>query len=105
MAIRPTDLQGAIYQAVQTAPVNQRAQEGPREAQQVAQAAFAAHVAEREETVEQSGEALGNRIDANAEREGHGAEEHEPHRRGAFEEVVDEAAGLDEPPHLIDFTA
>lgn len=104
MAIRPTDIQGAIWQAVQTAPLNQRAQEGPREAQQVAQAAFAAHVAEREETVEETAEGLGNRIDANAEREGRG-EQHEPQHRNAFEEVVDEAAGLDEPRHLIDFTA
>ncbi|HEY4440819.1 MAG TPA: hypothetical protein VGN14_10200 [Candidatus Elarobacter sp.] len=106
MAIRPTDIQGAIWQAVQTAPINQRAQEAPREAQQVAQQAFAAHVAEREETVEESAEGLGNRIDANADREKGGADEHarrEP--RNAFEEVVEEAAGYGEPAHLIDFTA
>ena len=107
MAIRPTDIQGAIWQAVQTAPITQRAQEAPREAQQVAQQAFAAHVAEREETIEESGESLGNRIDANAEREKGNAEDHEARRqpRSAFEEVVDEAAGFGEPAHLIDFTA
>ena len=30
MAIRPTDIQGSIWQAVQTAPLNQRAQEAQR---------------------------------------------------------------------------
>jgi hypothetical protein len=107
MAIRPTDIQGAIWQAVQTAPINQRAQEAPREAQQVAQQAFAAHVAEREETVAESGEGLGNRIDANAEREKGNGDEQQAGRqpRGAFEEVVEEAAGYGEPAHLIDFTA
>ncbi len=106
MAIRPTDIQGAIWQAVQTAPLNQRAQEAPREAQAAAQAAFAAQVAQREETVEETAESLGNRVDANADREARGeGHEHDRKRRNAFEDVVDEAAGFDEPRHLIDFTA
>jgi hypothetical protein len=107
MAIRPTDIQGAIWQASQTAPLTQRAEEGPRAAQQAAQATFAAHVQEREERVNQVGEGLGTHVDPNAERDG-GADTYEPHereRRTAFAQVVDEAAGDDEQPHLIDFTA
>ena len=106
MAIRPTDLQGAIWQASQTAPLAQRAEEAPRVAQQAAQASFAAQVQLREERVSDTGEALGNKIDANAERGGNG-EGYEPQERQprAFEEAVDEAAGFGEPPHLIDFTA
>jgi hypothetical protein len=106
VAINPTDIQGAIWQATQTAGLNQRAQEGPREAQAVAQAAFAAHAQEREETVEETQESLGNRVDANAERDGRGAAyDQERQGGGPFEEVVEEAAGLGEPRHLIDFTA
>jgi hypothetical protein len=105
VAIRPTDIQGAIWQASQTAPLTQRAEEGPRLAQQAAQASFAAHVQEREERVAELDEALGNRVDANAERDGRG-DTYEPHDRApVFRQAVDEAAGLDEPEHLIDFTA
>jgi hypothetical protein len=106
VAIRPTDIQGAIWQASQTAGVTQRAEEAPRMAQQAAQASFAAHVQEREERVAGTGEALGNRIDPNAERNG-GGDSYEPadqHGR-AFRQTVDEAAGIDDEPHLIDFTA
>ena len=71
MAIRPTDIQGAIWQASQTAAVTQRAEEAPRAAQAAAQQSFAAHVQEREETVNETGEVLGNRVDAVAEPLGH----------------------------------
>jgi hypothetical protein len=105
VAIRPTDIQGAIWQASQTAPLTQRAEDAPRAAQQAAQAAFAAQVEEREERVGETTEALGNRVDANAERDARGDTYEPSDQRRAFHEVVDEAAGLDEPPHLIDFTA
>jgi hypothetical protein len=107
VAIRPTDIQGSIWQASQTAPLTQRAEEAPRAAQAAAQSAFAAQVEERQETVEQTPDAAGNRVDANAERErqGPGARRERRHPRNAFEETVDEASGLDEPPHLIDFSA
>jgi hypothetical protein len=106
VAIRPTDIQGAILQAVQTAPLNQRAQEAPREAQAAAQAAFAAHVSEREQTVAEAAKSLGNKVDSNADREQRrDAEQRDGKPRNAFEDVVDEAAGLDEHAHLIDFTA
>jgi len=106
MAIRPTDIQGAIWQASQTAPLAQRADEAARVAQQTAQASFAAQVQEREERVNEMGAALGNRVDPNAERQsgGDGSEPRDGHPRNAFETAVDDAAGLDEP-HLIDFTA
>jgi hypothetical protein len=105
VAIRPTDIQGAIWQASQTAPLTQRAEDAPRAAQQAAQATFAAHVQEREERVSETGEALGNRVDANAERDAQGDTYEPQDRRPPFQAAVDDAAGLDEPPHLIDFTA
>jgi len=105
VAIRPTDIQGAIWQSTQTAALAQRAEEAPRLAQQAAQASFAAQVQEREERVAELDEALGSRIDPNAERDGRG-DTYEPHdRKPVFRQVADEAAGLDEPEHLIDFTA
>lgn len=105
MAIRPTDFQSAISQASQIAPFAQRAEEAPRVAQQAAQAAFAADVETREERIDETSEGLGNRVDTNAERDarGDGYEPHERRARGAFEAA--DGAGLDEPPHLIDFTA
>lgn len=106
MAIRPTDIQGAIWQSTQNAPLAQRAEEGPRAAQAAAQAAFAAQVETREESVAETGRSEGNRVSADAEgRRSCDQEPGERRRRSAFEENVDEAAGLDEPPHLIDFTA
>jgi hypothetical protein len=107
MAIRPTDIQGSIWQASQTAPLTQRAEEAPRAAQAAAQQSFAAHVQEREERVNETGEAQGNRIDPKSGRErgAHDGEPRQRHPRTPFQETVDDAAGLDEPPHLIDFTA
>ena len=107
MAIRPTDLQGAIWQSVQNAPLAQRAEEAPRAAQAAAQAAFAAQVQLREERIDESGEVVGNRVDAHAERERRSGDREPPERRRRtlFEENVDDAAGLAEPPHRIDFTA
>ena len=107
MAIRPTDIQGSIWQASQTAPLTQRAEDAPRAAQQAAQAAFAAQLDVREERVNETGKALGTRVDANAERDARG-DTYEPHdgeARRAAKQSADEAAGLDEPSHLIDFTA
>jgi len=107
MAIRPTDFQGSILNASQTQGITQRADEAPRAAQAAAQASFAAHVANREESVEETGRGEGNRIDPNAERQSQAWDQEKRERkpRNAFEETVDEAAGLDEPPHLIDYTA
>ena len=107
MAIRPTDIQGAIWQASQTAPLTQRAEEAPRAAQQAAQASFAAHVQEREERVGETAETIGNRIDPNAERNSSGDtyEPDERRPRAASAQAAAPDADPDEPPHLIDFTA
>lgn len=107
MAIRPSDLQGAIFQSAQSAPLTQRAEEAPRVAAMAAQAAFADQLHEREETVQTSGEAEGNKVDPRGERERQQPQgrkrRHEPGE--PFDDTVAEAAGFDEPPHLIDFTA
>jgi hypothetical protein len=110
MAIRPTDLQNAINQTILTPPIGQRAEEAPRAAQNAAQAQFVAHTEERNEKVAESGDAKGNRIEV-----GERAPDREQGKGGkrrrapgnAFDETVDEAAGLtdDGEPHLIDFTA
>lgn len=107
MAIRPTDLQNAFVQTIQTPPIQQRAEEAPRTNQAAAQAQFESKTTERNETIAQSKEARGNRIEV-------GERQRERERKGRkrerqpgdpFEEVVEEAAGLGEPEHLIDFTA
>jgi hypothetical protein len=108
MAIRPTDLQASIVQTVQTPPLAQRAEEAPRQAQMAAQSAFVEQTARRNESIAQTSEASGNKI---GDREAGGrnaADERKKRQRrpgDPFEEVVDEAAGLGEPSHLIDFTA
>jgi hypothetical protein len=106
VAIRPSDIQGSIWQASHNAPLTQRAQEAPRAAQAVAQAAFASQAEQRSETVAQTHKGEGNRVgpDADGRKRGDG-EPPERRARSPFAEVVDEAAGLDEPPHLIDYTA
>jgi hypothetical protein len=108
MAIRPTDLQASIVQAVQNQPLGQRAEEAPRQAQAAAQAAFVNNTAERNETIAQTGDAQGNKIgDRPPDRDGQGGGRRKRERKPGdpFEEVVEEAAGMGEPSHLIDFTA
>ena len=105
MAIRPTDIQGSIWQASQTAPLTQRAEEAPRTAQAAAQAAFAAQVETRQETVTEAVKVAGDQIDPNTQRRREGGERRERKPRTPFEETVDEAAGLEESAHLVDFTA
>jgi hypothetical protein len=106
VAIRPTDIQGSIWQSTQNAPQVQRAEEAPSAAQAAAQAAFVAEVEKRNESVGESGGVEGNRVNADAEgrRDAQG-EPRERRRRGAFDETVEDAAGFEEPPHLIDFSA
>jgi hypothetical protein len=108
MAIRPTDLQATIVQAAQNPPLAQRAEEAPRQAQAAAQAAFVNQTAQRNETIAQTGDAQGNKIgDRPPDRDQQGGRRR---KRGGqpgdpFEEVVEDAAGMGEPSHLIDFTA
>jgi hypothetical protein len=107
MAIRPTDLQASFVQAVQNPPLAQRAEEAPRQAQAAAQAAFVSQTAERNETIAQTGDAQGNKIgDRPPDRDQPGGGRKRERKPGdPFEEVLEEAAGLGEPSHLIDFTA
>jgi hypothetical protein len=108
MAIRPTDLQQSIVQAVQSQPLAQRAEEAPRQAQAAAQAAFVAQTAERNESIAQTGDAQGNKIgDREPDRDlPQGRKKKRERKPGdPFDEVVEDAAGLGEPAHIIDFTA
>ncbi len=102
--IRPIDLQTTILSQNAPAAV-QRAEEGPRIAAQAAQAAFAAELVQRDESVAAAADVVGNRVDAEAkQRERDGAHKRKP--RTPFEQVVDEAAGSsDEQPHIVDFSA
>jgi hypothetical protein len=106
VAIRPSDIQGSIWQSSHNAPLAQREQEAPRAAQAAAQAAFAGQTEQRTQTVAQTGKGEGNRVgpDTDGRKRGDG-EPSERRGRSPFTDVVDEAAGLDEPPHLIDFSA
>ena len=106
MGIRPTDIQGSIWQSAQHAPLSQRAEEAPRAAQAAAQAAFAAGVSERTETVTQARKGEGNRVGPDTDGRKRGdAEPGERRARNAFAGAADEAGDFDEPPHLIDYTA
>jgi hypothetical protein len=104
--IRPIDLQTTILSA-QTTAAPQRAEDGTRFAAQAAQAAFAAEVTRRDESVAPAAEVLGNRVGAKPEE--HAKPGGDGRRRkpaSAFEQVVDEAAGMsEEAPHIVDFTA
>lgn len=108
MAIRPTDLQLSIVQTVQQPPLSQRAEQAPQLNQNLAQAQFAAQAEQRNERVAEAGDTRGNKIEV-------GEKEPDPetpdqdgkrrHPRSTFDETVDEAAGLTDDTHLIDFKA
>jgi hypothetical protein len=104
VAIRPSDFQSSISQASQIAPLAQRAEEAPRAAQQAAQAAFAADLETREERIDETAEGLGSRVDTNAERDARG-DDGTPRERRARGSGPADVVGLDDGPHLIDFTA
>jgi hypothetical protein len=105
--IRPIDLQNTVLAAQSTVPAVQRAEEGARTDAQTTQAAFAAELVHRDESVAPAAEVLEARVREkekdSGKRDGHGGN-HAP--RTPFEQVVDEAAGTsDEAPHMVDFTA
>ena len=110
MAIRPTDLSLSIASQVQTPPLAQHAEEAPRTAQAATQALFAAQTEQRNETVAETGQLQGNRIEV-GERE-RNDQQYEPQGRRrrrpaaqAAEPVAETSVDPGEPPHLIDFTA
>jgi hypothetical protein len=102
--IRPIDLQTII--SAQAAPLVQRAEEAPRIAAQVEQAAFAAQSTRRDESVAPATGVLPNKVGEKRER-AHGEHrggEHPP--RNAFEQLVDDvAASAEDAPHLVDYSA
>jgi hypothetical protein len=103
--IRPIDLQTTILSGQNAPAAVQRAEEGPRLAAQAAQAAFAAELVQRDESVSAAAEVLGNRVEAEVKRRERGGERKRKPRT-PFEQVVDEAAGSsDDQPHIVDFSA
>jgi hypothetical protein len=110
MAIRPTDLQSALIVSTQAPPAQQRAEQAPVAAQAAAQAAFVSKTDERNERVAETTDAKGNKIEVKDrprdEQQGGRGRKRERQAGDPFDEVVDEAAGLDDStPHLIDYTA
>ncbi|MGD0474282.1 MAG: hypothetical protein ABSB70_13870 [Candidatus Velthaea sp.] len=104
--IRPIDLQTTILSA-QNVPAPQRAEEGTRTTAQAAQAAFAAELTHRDESVAPATEVLGNRIDAKPDGQArHDGDGHKHQHAAPFDDSAGEsAAEPDEPPHIVDFTA
>ncbi len=107
MAIRPVDLQLAYLAAPQNAAQVNSAQEGPQAAQAAAQAAFAAQVQQREETIAETAHADGTTLRTNADREGNG-EGYTPQERRRTYTAPDESSPLGlagDGEHFIDVTA
>ncbi len=107
MAIRPADLQLAYLAAPQNSAVASQAQNGPQIAQQAAQAAFAAQVREREESILES-----QALEGNVVRSRDDEPQEQPHPEGRERRQADgEAApttglGLSgDGEHFIDVTA
>jgi hypothetical protein len=107
MAIRPTDLMQSIVSTAQSPPIAQRAEEGPRQAQVAAQAAFVAETSTRNESIASTSDAQGNKIgDRDPDRDQQQGGKRRQRKPGdPFEAVAEEAAPSGEPAHLIDFTA
>jgi hypothetical protein len=110
MAIRPADLQSALIVSTQAPPTQQRAEQAPVAAQAAAQASFVSKTDERQERVAQTADAKGNKIEVNdkqaQDQQGGRGRKRERKAGDPFDEVVEEAAGLDDStPHLIDYTA
>lgn len=106
--IRPIDLQNAILQSIQNAPAVQRAEEGPWLAAQAAQAAFAAEITKRDESVAAIPKVVNGRIGAKSDKE-RDRERGSSRKRTPLESledvIVDDGGSVGEPPHLIDFSA
>ena len=113
MAIRPVDLQGAFVGAQQNAGLIKAAEDAPATAQAANNASFAAQVQRREETIEQTAHAAGNKVRprGDSEREAAPREQFEgdPHEHRPGDEFVDPSPhplGLaGDGQHFIDVTA
>jgi hypothetical protein len=108
VAIRPVDLQGAIFQATQNAGVQKTAEDAPRAAQIAAQAQFVEQLEHRQESVAETGGLEGNKVNAETEREGSGTgyRPRRHHKPGEpLQEDAVELAQFGDGEHTIDFTA
>ena len=108
MAIRPADLQLAYLAAPQNAALVSGAQEGPQSQQAAAQAAFAAQVQKREETIEETAKSEhGSAIRTNPDRQNAGGDRQSRKRRKAPQEepAADGAFDASDGEHTIDFIA
>lgn len=101
------DLQLAYLAAPQNAALVSSAQEGPQAAQAAAQANFAAHVAQREETIAETAHGDRATLRTNADREGNGEGYTPQERRHTYSSPDDESPlGLaGDGEHFIDVTA
>jgi hypothetical protein len=109
MAIRPVDLQLAYMAAPQNAALVSHAQESPQAAQQAAQSAFAAELAQRQEHVDAPEKTEGQKVRSREERD---ASQDHPQRDGRRKRPYDDEGsapgGLGlagEGEHFIDVTA
>ncbi len=110
MAIRPVDLQLMYMAAPQNAAVLSNAQDAPQAAQQAAQAAFAAEVMRREESVDEPVQVEGAKVRARGDREPDGEQGSagRRERRAPKEEEPQPGSPLGlagEGEHFIDVTA
>jgi len=101
------DLQLAYLAAPASAAVASNAQTAPIAAQEAAQAAFAAQVEKREETIQETTKAEGTRIRPDREPGGDaGTYNPRKRRRGAYQETVEEEPSQPAgEQHFIDTTA
>jgi hypothetical protein len=102
------DLQLAYLAAPASAAAANAVQQGPTTAQQAGQAAFAANVERREETIEETTHVEGARVRADAEGSGNGeyAQQRQgrrPHHQAGSED--DASYDADGVRHFIDTTA
>jgi hypothetical protein len=111
MAIRPADLQLAYLAAPQNAAQVNSAQEAAANAQQAAQASFAAQVQKREETIKETDHAERTAIRTNPDGQGN-AGGYTPQGRRHNAQPDDSDGAPDQMPgitpdgeHFIDFTA
>ncbi|MFN2527213.1 MAG: hypothetical protein ABR584_00680 [Candidatus Baltobacteraceae bacterium] len=109
MAIRPVDLQGAFVGAQANSTVLRNAEEAPAIAQAAQNASFAAQASKREETIEETTHATGNKVKAKTREDESGgkqsADQH-THRRQEGNGAEEHPLGLaGEGLHFIDVTA
>ena len=110
MAIRPVDLQGAFVGAQANSTILRNAEEAPAIAQAAQNASFAAQVSKREETIEQTTHAAGNKVKPKSREDEsggqHSAEQHAGERQPGEPFEDPHPLGLaGEGHHFIDVTA